>query len=377
MCARKNKDFKAAETALLRVSSKELEFGKELKDLESRLGDADWLSDDVLGDVIERLPAMRSGCRDGATQTLEAGLKQWLKQRVVDLCASEDGGSEEALLQCQRHLAFFSSTEAGAQELQDPRTAIADKLRSVQAMSSVQGLKDLADAASTGEVEDLKGGELLKKIDACKGHDMSGVMEAITTIEQTLYKLLMDSATNIEADGSAVLQNLVKNYCAIAEHVAEPILKPTVVNALVHRACAFFDAWQKYRGGASKVNALNFNKAALGYCTWKLPVAHQHDSFKELLRAFLTGLVGALTAHNKLQEERSTDATETFKAAIAELLPHAMGSRDGGSWKEGLPTSPTLKQVLGHAVTPRTGLLNGPGKLVKETKETLREACIA
>jgi hypothetical protein len=375
ICARKNAAFKQMESRMVKLASKELEFGPKIVAFTAKLAEPGGVGEDDIAEMIDILPKAKASCRDGATTELAGKLHALMIDKSSNLSAEDErDGLLDELTTCGKQLAALSTDEKASEALQDARKEVSDRLKTLHASTSGRDIIDLAAAVEAGTSSMHVTEEFLAKLNACHGHDMTAAMDALASLKRALHSSLKESMSTLSEDGrTQQCLIILKNLCTIAE-LTKPTMNVGIVTSMIEKAAGFMDAFKKYRGGASKQNGLSMNKAALAWLSFKLPLEHQSEDYKDLMRSVLTGLMPAMQAHRQFQEERAAASAEAFRAEISEVAPICRGTRDGSCWKEGFQPSTALKDILAAAVVPKTGLLSGPGAKVTGAKQKLQEA---
>ncbi len=207
-----------------------------------------------------------------------------------------------------------------------------------------------------------------------KGHDTAALIEPLKTITASLEQQLVGLAERAMDDGPIeMLSTVAANLRAISDF-AEPTLSKTVVKALVDRATPLVAAYAKHQKVKSKVNRSAFNKSAMMWKDYKLGPTVQDDAHKNMLHAFLVGLMPVLAEHKALQQSTCKDAVDVLKDVARGIAVYAGGGKDSMSWKAAIAANVPLKEVLDIAAAPRAGLLSGPGTKISTSKTTLVEA---
>jgi hypothetical protein len=228
-----------------------------------------------------------------------------------------------------------------------------------------------------GETDDLLSAELVGRFGALQGHSLDSLKEALAMIGEKLRELVGSTAEALCDDDSHCdqLELLAENSHAFGELIPLAMEK-TLFKSMVTKGVAAARAFHKWISLKNKGNTSSFNKAIMNFKDLKLPVTAQSDDNKDLLRSFLKGLVKATAEHGTLQKEAAANAHAVLKATVQQLGKIANGARDASSWKEGLRggEEASLRDVINHALTPKTGLLAGPGPRVMGAREELEKA---
>ena len=375
--SRKNADFKTREVSMIRFAAKELEFGPDLLEMTHNSGKDGWLDKDKVDEIAKKLVEVREACRPGATADLEQNLRSWLKAQAAIACECGDSSQCELLTFCDSKLAFFCEAAEASDELHGIRTKVVDTLRRVRAQSSGQELASLSESVQRGDTAGLEAEDFVSKLDALRGHDIAATQPTIEDLGMSLQESIkMRVAAVWEEGGVDKLQIVMKNILAVSEYSENYKVDKSVVKPIVDKACALVKAHKTHTDIQSKPNIHAFNKAALAWKAWKLPVQHQSEFNVALLRGALCGVEAALVSHLSLQTRKVDEASADLKSLISESAKISKGCRDGSSWKEGLAADIPLEDVMKLAHNPRTGLVNGPGGKVMACKEVLDEASL-
>ena len=247
----------------------------------------------------------------------------------------------------------------------------------MRAQSSGQELASLSESVQRGDTAGLEVEDFVLKLDALRGHDIAATQPTIEDLGMSLQESIkMRVAAVWEEGGVDKLQIVMKNILAVSEYSENYKVDKSVVKPIVDKACALVKAHKTHTDIQSKPNIHAFNKAALAWKAWKLPVQHQSEFNVALLRGALCGVEAALVSHLSLQTRKVDEASADLKSLISESAKISKGCRDGSSWKEGLAADIPLEDVMKLAHNPRTGLVNGPGGKVMACKEVLDEASL-
>jgi hypothetical protein len=196
MCSRKNSDFQAKETLLIRVAAKELEQGPRLLKFLAGIEDPEWFAENI-GDVIAALPTLRTACRPGATTKLEELAQKSLKSHAQTLSAQEGDADLEELQTCLKHLDFFATSEASAASLQECRVAMSDRLRQCEASTATQEIVQLAKSVEDGDTSKVTSSGFIACLDSCKGHALDSIQEPLKNIATSLESTIATIATTL------------------------------------------------------------------------------------------------------------------------------------------------------------------------------------
>jgi hypothetical protein len=215
--------------------------------------------------------------------------------------------------------------------------------------------------------------EFENKMNALQGHDVSPFKECLTAIEVAVHAHLIAKCEDImNDDGVEALKAVTKNYQALADHI-ELQLPKHITKGWVPKACDLITAYHRFAAAKSKTNTHGFNKAFMVWKEYKLPATEKNDPAVGLIRSLLKGMGQAIMEHLQVQKAVINENAGALKALLKEYKGIARGMKDGTSWKEGLEPKISLKQLLNHAATPKTGLLSGNGAKVSAGRKSLTE----
>jgi hypothetical protein len=220
--------------------------------------------------------------------------------------------------------------------------------------------------------------DFIPVLDAMPDAKNSTNKEALETISkhiQSSFLVLAAGVFEVDVDMKA-LKTLAKNMAAVEARLeSDPSdADPVVVNGLAQRLADVALAYNLFKDSKTKANTVAFNKAMVVWRQYKLPLDRKPTFHIELLKQCLLGIWNALEAHNELQKLKVDEAYKELAMHVAEARQIALGTRDGGSWKDDIDESWDADKVVEWAHTPKTGLINGPGAKVVGIKEVLTQA---
>lgn len=135
-----------------------------------------------------------------------------------------------------------------------------------------------------------------------------------------------------------------------------------------HSSIAILTTTKKYQAGHS---IATFNSLHKAWLTWNAFPPAPDGFLQKFHGLLLEGLQEQETVYKSVLAEKVQKAVAEFKEKIAECMIIAAGMKDSKSWKEGVPDTMSIEEVL--KVSANT-LLKGPGGKVQKIPDDIKSA---